>query len=65
MKSKAARKTAHIHAVVGSDESAVKTAAAELAAQLTPPDAGDFGVEIDRRLRRQRRPGGDPDSFRD
>ncbi len=45
MKAKPARKTSHIHAVVGSDESAVKTAAAELAVQLTPPDAGDFGVE--------------------
>ncbi len=45
MKAKAARKTSSIHAVVGSDESAVKTAAAELAVQLTPPDAGDFGVE--------------------
>ena len=45
MKAKAARKTSNIHAVVGSDESAVKTAAAELAVQLTPPDAGDFGVE--------------------
>jgi DNA polymerase-3 subunit delta len=37
---------APIHAVVGSDESAVKTAAAELAASLTPADAGDFGLEI-------------------
>ncbi|MGI8955944.1 MAG: DNA polymerase III subunit delta [Chthoniobacterales bacterium] len=46
MKAKAARKTANIHAVVGSDESAVKTAAAELAAQLTPADAGDFSVEV-------------------
>ena len=46
MKPKAARKIAHIHAVVGSDESAVKTVAAELAAQLAPPDAGDFGVEV-------------------
>ncbi|MEO7166339.1 MAG: DNA polymerase III subunit delta, partial [Chthoniobacterales bacterium] len=44
-KTKAARKTSSIHAVVGSDESAVKTAAAELAAKLTPADAGDFGVE--------------------
>ena len=34
-----------IHAVVGSDESEVKRVAAELAAQLTPPDAGDFGLE--------------------
>ena len=34
-----------IHAVVGSDESEVKRAATELAAKLTPPDAGDFGIE--------------------
>lgn len=46
MNAKAARKTAHLHAVVGSDESAVKSAAAELAAKLTPPDAGDFGLEV-------------------
>ncbi len=45
MKTKTARKTSNIHAVVGSDESAVKSTAAELAAQLTPPDAGDFGLE--------------------
>src|SRR4029077_9385627 len=37
---------APIHAVVGSDESVVKTAAAELAASLTPAAAGDFGLEI-------------------
>ncbi len=45
----APRKTvaqANIHAVVGSDESEVKRTAAELAAQLTPPDAGDFGLEM-------------------
>src|SRR4029077_8397398 len=36
---------APIHAVVGSDESVVKTAAAELAASLTPAAAGDFGLE--------------------
>ena len=42
---KTARATANIHAVVGSDESEVKRTAAELAAQLTPPDAGDFGLE--------------------
>jgi DNA polymerase III subunit delta len=35
-----------IHAVVGSDESEVKRVAAELAAKLTPPAAGDFGLEI-------------------
>ena len=45
MKTKAARQNANVYAVVGSDESAVKTAAAELAARLTPADAGDFGVE--------------------
>jgi len=47
---KAKVKTAHsesnVHAVVGSDESEVKRVAAELAAQLTPPDAGEFGVEV-------------------
>ncbi|MGI9114050.1 MAG: DNA polymerase III subunit delta [Chthoniobacterales bacterium] len=39
-------RTATIHAVVGSDEVAVKRAASELAKTLTPPDAGDFGLEI-------------------
>ena len=38
--------TANIYAVVGSDEAEVKRAAAELAAKLTPPDAGDFGLEV-------------------
>ena len=36
---------ANIYAVVGSDEAEVKRAAAELAQNLTPPDAGDFGLE--------------------
>ena len=45
MKTKTASKNAGVYAVVGSDESAVKTAAAELAAKLTPPESGDFGVE--------------------
>lgn len=45
-KAKAKSTTAQIHAVVGSDESEVKRIAAELAAQLTPPDAGDFGLEV-------------------
>ncbi len=45
-KAKAKTGDAQIHAVVGSDESEVKRTAAELAAQLTPPDAGDFGLEI-------------------
>jgi DNA polymerase-3 subunit delta len=45
-KAKTARSEANIHAVVGSDESEVKRVAAELAAQLAPPDAGEFGVEV-------------------
>ena len=45
-KAKAAQSESQIHAVVGSDESEVKRVAAELAAQLTPPDAGEFGVEV-------------------
>jgi DNA polymerase-3 subunit delta len=45
-KAKPAPLQSKIHAVVGSDESEVKRVAAELAAKLTPPDAGDFGVEI-------------------
>jgi DNA polymerase-3 subunit delta len=45
-KTKAAATVPNIHAVVGSDESEVKRVAAELAAKLTPPDAGDFGLEI-------------------
>jgi len=35
-----------ICAVVGSDEAEVKRVAAELATNLTPPDAGDFGLEM-------------------
>lgn len=46
MKKKPTGAAGNIHAVVGSDESAVKSAAAELAATLTPPDAGEFGLEI-------------------
>src|SRR3954471_6220244 len=46
MKKTATRSTSNIHAVVGSDESEVKRVAAELAAKLTPPDAGDFGLEV-------------------
>lgn len=45
-KTKASAATSNIHAVVGSDESEVKRTAAELAAQLTPPDAGEFGLEV-------------------
>src|SRR6202047_1812227 len=43
-KSKAA--TANVQAVIGSDESEVKRTAADLATKLTPPDAGDFGLEV-------------------
>jgi DNA polymerase-3 subunit delta len=46
MKAKVSRAPANIHAIVGSDESAVKNAAKELATKLAPADAGDFGVEI-------------------
>jgi DNA polymerase-3 subunit delta len=45
-KTKASPAASNIHAVVGSDESEVKRTAAELAAQLTPPDAGEFGLEV-------------------
>lgn len=37
--------TTSVYAVVGSDERAVKATAKELAAQLAPADAGDFGIE--------------------
>ena len=35
-----------IYAVLGSDESEVKRVAAEIASNLTPPGAGDFGLEV-------------------
>ena len=38
-------KSKNLFAVVGSDEGTVKAAARELAERLTPPDAGEFGVE--------------------
>ncbi len=41
-----AEAAANLYAVVGSDECEVKRTAAELAAKLTPPEAGDFGLEI-------------------
>src|SRR5213079_3180111 len=37
--------SANIYAVLGSDEAEVKRVAAELASNLTPADAGDFGLE--------------------
>jgi DNA polymerase-3 subunit delta len=45
VKAKAKTANANIYAVVGSDEGEVKRAATELAQKLTPPDAGDFGLE--------------------
>jgi DNA polymerase-3 subunit delta len=45
-KAKARTSESNVHAVVGSDESEVKRLAAELAAKLAPPDAGEFGVEV-------------------
>src|SRR5207247_10324797 len=38
--------SANGYAVIGSDDAEVKRVAAELAVELTPPDAGDFGLEI-------------------
>ena len=45
-KATTAESESRIHAVVGSDECEVKRVAAELAAKLAPPDAGEFGVEV-------------------
>ncbi len=45
-KTKAKAVAANIYAVVGSDEAEVKRVGAELAAKLTPPGAGDFGLEV-------------------
>lgn len=38
--------SAAVHSVLGSDESEVKRAARDLAAQLTPAEGGDFGLEV-------------------
>src|SRR5215472_14830294 len=45
-KAKKTTESAKIYAVVGSDEAEVKHVATELAGKLTPPGAGDFGLEI-------------------
>ncbi|HEU5247411.1 MAG TPA: hypothetical protein VFU09_10005, partial [Candidatus Udaeobacter sp.] len=45
-KAKTKAASAEIYAVLGSDEAEVKRVAAELATNLTPPGAGDFGLEI-------------------
>jgi DNA polymerase III subunit delta len=39
-------KAVNIHVVAGSDEAEVKRAALDLAARLTPADAGDFGNDV-------------------
>jgi DNA polymerase III subunit delta len=45
-KAKTKAPNANTHAVLGSDEAEVKRVAAELASNLTPAGAGDFGLEI-------------------
>jgi DNA polymerase III subunit delta len=45
-KAKTKGASANIYAVLGSDEAEVKRVAAELASNLTPPGAEDFGLEI-------------------
>jgi DNA polymerase-3 subunit delta len=45
-KAKAKSANTNVYAVLGSDEAEVKRVAAELAAELTPPEAGDFGLEV-------------------
>ncbi|MEY2504193.1 MAG: polymerase subunit delta [Verrucomicrobiota bacterium] len=45
-KTKPKTSESNIQAVVGSDEGEVKRVAAELAAKLAPPEAGEFGLEI-------------------
>jgi len=45
-KAKTKSASTNVYAVLGSDEAEVKRVAAELATQLTPPDAGDFGLEV-------------------
>src|SRR5436305_5589016 len=45
-KAKAKSETVNVYAVVGSDEAEVKHGAAELAQNLVPDNAGDFGLEV-------------------
>ena len=45
-KAKTKPTNANVYAVLGSDEAEVKRVAAELATELTPPEAGDFGLEV-------------------
>jgi DNA polymerase III subunit delta len=45
-KAKTKAASANLYAVLGSDEAEVKRVAAELASNLTPAGAGDFGLEV-------------------
>jgi DNA polymerase-3 subunit delta len=45
-KAKTKAASANMYVVLGSDEAEVKRVAAELASNLTPPGAGDFGLEV-------------------
>jgi DNA polymerase III subunit delta len=45
-KAKTKSASTNVYAVLGSDEAEVKRVAAELATQLTPPETGDFGLEV-------------------
>src|SRR5205814_6439284 len=45
-KTKTKAASTNIYAVLGSDEAEVKRVAAELASNLTPAGAGDFGLEV-------------------
>jgi DNA polymerase-3 subunit delta len=45
-KAKTKAESGNIYAVVGSDEAEVKRVAGDLATKLTPPEAGDFGLEV-------------------
>ena len=45
-KAKTKASAANIYAVAGSDEAEVKRVATDFATKLTPPQAGDFGLEV-------------------
>ena len=45
-KAPAAARNSNLHFVTGSDEAEVRRTARELATQLAPLDAGEFGLEI-------------------
>jgi DNA polymerase-3 subunit delta len=45
-KAKTKEASANTYAVLGSDEAEIKRVASELASNLTPPGAGDFGLEV-------------------